>query len=143
MAVVGSTIRIDFHVTEDTDLDTLHAIVRQNERAHPDFAGRVRKTVERTAAKILDSEGLAGQQVSVDVELVSGRIPGAPRERFRTTLDVEGEDAVVASVDDAVSTPERARIADAVEEAVNGYLRKHGLSEAVEVIVSVTPVQFR
>jgi len=143
MAVVGSTIRIDFHVTEDTDLDTLQASVRQSERAHPQFAQRVRDTVERTALEILESEGLGRQQVSVEVELVSGRIPGAPRERFRTTLDVEGEDAVVASVDDAVSAPERARIADEVEASVNGYLRQHELSGAVDVIISVTPIQFR
>jgi hypothetical protein len=41
MAVVGSTIMIDLHLTEDGDIDTVRGAVRQSDRVDPDLAGRV------------------------------------------------------------------------------------------------------
>jgi hypothetical protein len=143
MPVVGSTITIDLHVTEDADLDSLQALVRRNERVHPDLAQAVRQAVETNAREPLAEAEVGDVDLSVDIELITGRLPGAPRERVSADLDVEGDDAVVAAVDDAISAPERADIADAVEAGVLAYLGENGLSNGAELIVSVTPVQFR
>jgi hypothetical protein len=143
MPVVGSTITIDLHVTEDADLDSLQALVRSNDRVHPDLAQAVRQAVETNAREPLEEADVGGYDLSVNVELVTGRLPGAPRERVRADLDVEGADAVVAAVDDAISAPQRADIADAVEASVLAYLAENGLSNGADLIVSVTPVQFR
>lgn len=143
MPVVGSTITTDLHVTEDADLDSLHAVVRRNERVHPDFAQAVRQAVETNARSSLEAEEVEGYDLSVNVELVTERVPGAPRERVTSELDVEGDDAVVAAVDDTISAPQRAEIADAVEAGVLAYLGESGLAAGVEVIVSVTPIEFR
>jgi len=143
MPVVGSTITIDLHVTEDSDLDSLHAVVRQNERVHPDLAQTIRRAIEAKSRSPLESASVGDYGLSVEVGLVTGRVPGAPRERITAELDVEGEDAVVAAVDDAVSAPQRAQIADTVEEEVLSYLGDNGLADVIEVIVSVTPIEFR
>ena len=143
MPVVGSTITIDLHVTEDADLDSLQALVRHNERVHPELAQTVRQAVETNAQEPLEEADVGAYDLSVNVELVTGRLPGAPRERVTADLDVEGEDAVVAAVDDAISAPERADIADAVEASVLAYLAENGLSSGADLIVSVTPIQFR
>ncbi len=143
MPVVGSTITIDLHVTEDSDLDSLHAVVRRNERVHPDLAQTIRQAVEKKARSPLESKSVGDYDLSVEVGLVTGRVPGAPRERITTELDMEGEDHVVAAVDDSVSAPQRAQIADAVESEVVSYLGENGLSDGIEVIVSVTPIEFR
>ncbi|PSQ61901.1 MAG: hypothetical protein BRD25_05655 [Bacteroidetes bacterium QH_1_61_8] len=143
MPVVGSRITIDLHVTEDADLESLQALVRQSERVHPDFARTVRRAVEENARGPLEEAGIDGYDLSVDIGLVTERQPGAPRERVAITLDLEGEDSVVAAVDDAIDAPERADIADAVEANVLSYLAENGLSDGAELIISVTPIQFR
>lgn len=143
MPVVGSTVTIDLHVTEDADLDSLQALIRENERVHPDMARSVRRAVEENAREALEDAEVESFDLSVDVELVTGRLAGAPRERISADLDVEGADSVVAAVDDAIATPERADIADAVEARVLAYLAENGLSNGVDLIVSVTPIQFR
>lgn len=142
MAVVGSTIMIDFHVTEDGDVETVRGSVRQGSGVAPALAGRIRDVVEEGSRSVLD--GVAEDAgLSVDVALVTDRVPGAPRERVTVTLDFEGDDAVVAAVDDAVSPPDRARIANALEETTAEFLEQRGLVEAVEPTVSITPIEFR
>lgn len=143
MAVVGSTIMLDFHLTEDGDVETVRGAVRQNDRVDPDLAGRIRQTVEQNAEKALDGHDLEGYELAANVELVTGRVPGAPRERITISLDFEGDDDVVAEIDEAVGAPDRARIADDLEETAVEYLREHNLAEVVEVTISVTPIQFR
>ncbi|MFB6248608.1 MAG: hypothetical protein ABEL97_08575 [Salinibacter sp.] len=144
MAVVGSTIQVDLHLTEDADMDTVRGVVRQNgARVHSDLAQRLRQTVEERARSTLDGHGVEDYDLGVNVDLVADRVPGAPRERVTVTLDFEGDDGVVAAIDDAVSPPDRARLADALEETTQNYLHQYDLRGAVEVTVSVTPIQFR
>jgi len=144
MAVVGSTILIDFHITENTDIDTVRGVVRHNEtQVSTDLAGRIERTVRDVATESLDGADVGDHSVSIDLELVTGRVPGAPRERISVTLDFEGENSVVAAIDDAVTPPDRARLADALEEATLNVLHQHNLRDDVEVMVSVTPIQFR
>lgn len=144
MAVVGSTITIDLHVTEDADIETVRGITRQSpEQVHRDLAERVRGTVESQAAAALDGNDVGDVSIAVDVDLVSDRVPGAPRERVTAALDFEGDDSILAAVDDAVGAPDRAQIADEVESAVQAYLEENDLRDGVDVTVSVTPIQFR
>jgi len=144
MPVVGSTILIDLHLTEDTDIETVRGAVRRNDSAvSTDLAGRVERTVRDVLVDSIDSSDLGDYSVSVDVDLVTGRVPGAPRERVPVTLDFEGDKTVVAALDDAVTPPDRARLADALEETTLEFLQQHALREDVEVTVSVTPIQFR
>jgi hypothetical protein len=143
MAVVGSTIMLDFHVTEDGDVETVRGAVRENERVAPNLASRIRETVERNASDALTGQDLDGYSLSANVDLVTGRVPGAPRERITIELNFEGEESVLAAVDDAVSAPDRARIADELEETAETYLAQHNLDDVVEVTVSITPIQFR
>jgi hypothetical protein len=144
MAVVGSTILIDLHLTEEADIDTVRGVVRQNgAQVRADLARRVRRTVEERARGALDGHDVGEYTLDVDVDLVADRVPGAPRERVTVTLDFEGPDGVVAAIDNAVSAPDRAQLADALEEATQNYLHQHDLRGAVEVTVSVTPIQFR
>jgi hypothetical protein len=98
--------------------------------------------VERAAREALDAIG-EDYDLAVDVNLVTGRLPGAPRERVTAEFDVEAEKSVLAAVDEAVSAPDRAQMADEVEARVLEHLGESGLSSAVDVIVSVTPIQFR
>lgn len=141
MPVVGSTITVDLHVTEDADLDSVQAVVRQSESVHPDLASTIRDAVQKRTQDALDD--IDGYDLSVEVKLETGRLPGAPRERITATLDVEGDNPVVAAIDDAVSAPERAQIADTVEDVVQSYLRENDLPSGADIIVSVTPIQFR
>lgn len=143
MAVVGSTITVDLHVTEDADLDSLQGVVRQNERVHPDLARAIRQAAEEHANEALHDNDIDVDGLEVTVDLVTGRLPGAPRERVTAALDVKGEKEEMASVDDAVSAPQRAQIADAVEAVVGTYLADHNLAGGADLIVSVTPIQFR
>lgn len=143
MAVVGSTIMLDFHLTEDGDVETVRGAVRKNNRVDPDFAAQVRQTVESNAKDALDGKDLGDYDLTASVELVTDRVPGAPRERITITLNFEGDDAVVAAIDEAVGAPHRARIADELERTAETYLGENGLAEVVEVTVSVTPIQFR
>lgn len=143
MPVVGSTISIDLHLTEDADLDSVRGATRDNERVHPTVAERVRQVVQAQAEDALNGADLDSYTLSVDVEVEQDRVPGAPRERISVAMDVEGDDAVVAAVDDAITPPDRARLADALEEEMNAYLQEYDLASAVDVIVSVTPIQFR
>lgn len=143
MAVVGSTIAIDLHLTEDADLDSVQGATRDNERVHPTVAERVRHTVQQQADTALNGADLGSYTLTVDVSVEKDRVPGAPRERISVRMDVEGDDAVVAAVDDALTPPDRARMADALEEEMLAYLEEYNLAAVVDVIVSVTPIQFR
>ena len=134
---------LDFHVTEDGDVETVRGAVRKNERVDPDLANRIRESVEQNASDALSGHDLDGYSIAANVDLVTGRVPGAPRERITINLDFEGEDSVLAAVDDAVSAPDRARIADELEATAERYLEEHTLAEVVEVTVSITPIQFR
>jgi len=144
MAVVGSTILVDFHITENTDIETVRGVVRRNEtEVSTDLAGRIERTVREKTTETLDDEGVGDYSLSIDVDLVTGRVPGAPRERITTILDFEGENSVVAAIDDAVTPPDRAQLADALEAAALDVLQQHNLRDDVQVTVSVTPIQFR
>lgn len=143
MPVAGSTITVDLHVTEDADLDSLQGVVRQNERVHPELARSIRQAVAEHASEALQDNDIDVEELEVTVDLVTGRLPGAPRERITADLDVNGEKAAIAGVDDAVSAPVRAQIADAVEAIVGTYLADHNLAGGADLIVSVTPIQFR
>lgn len=143
MAVVGSTISIDLHLTEDADLDSVRGATRKNQRVHPTVAERVRQTVQHQADQALEDGDVSGYTLSVNVEVEQDRVPGAPRERISASMDVEGEDSVVAAVDDAITPPDRARLADELEDEILAYLEEYDLAAVVDVIVSVTPIQFR
>ena len=143
MAVVGSTITVDLHITEDADLESLQAAVRQRGQADPELAQGIRESVETHAKKALEDGDVGTYDLSVTETLVTDRLAGAPRERITVDLDVEGDKAVVAAADDAVGAPERARIADAVEAVTTNHLAENDLSDGADVIVSVTPIQFR
>jgi hypothetical protein len=143
MPVVGSTVSVDLHVTEDTDLGSLQTVVQQGDRVDPSLAQQIRQSVETCATDALDDSDVGDHALSVTVSLVTGRVPGAPRQRLSVDLDVEGEKVVVAAVDDAMAAPERAQLADAVEAVVRDHLAENDLAEGAEVIVSVPPIQFR
>lgn len=144
MAVVGSTITIDLHITEDADIETVRGVSRQSpEQVHRDLAERVRGTVESQAAAALDGDDVRDVSITVDVDLVSDRVPGAPRERVTAGLNFEGDDSALAAVDDAVGAPDRAQIAGEVESTIQAYLEENNLGGGVDVTVSVTPIQFR
>jgi len=133
---------IDFHLTEDGDVETVRGSVRQGSSVAPALAGRIRDVVEEGARSALNG-GAGDVALSIDVAFVTDRVPGAPRERVTVTLDFEGDDAVVAAVGDAVSPPDRARIADALEETTAAFMEERGLTEGVELTVSITPIEFR
>lgn len=143
MAVVGSTITIDLHITEDADRETVRGVVRNDERVIPELASTLHDALEEESTTVLEENGVENYDIQVDLSVVTDRVPGAPRERLTATLDVEGDQSVVASVDEAVSTPERAQVANAVEAEVQEYLARHDLSGKVGVTISVTPIQFR
>lgn len=143
MAVVGSTITIDLHITEDADRESVRGVVRNNERVIPELATTVHDALEQESTTVLEESGVDNYDIQVDLGVVTDRVPGAPRERLTAELDVEGDESVVASVDEAVSTPERAQLANAVEAEVQDYLARHDLGGKVGVTISVTPIQFR
>lgn len=141
--MVGSDVTIDVHTTEDVDIDSIRSAVRSGDQVDPALAESVRRAVDRTVRQIMEENDLSGFDLDVDVDLVDGRVPGAPRERVATRLDVDGEDELLAAVGDTLSPPQRARIADAVEGEALEFLDRHDLKEPTQIIVRVTPVQFR
>lgn len=143
MAVLGSDMTIDLYRTAEIGVDAVQAAVRQGRAVDPQLAAPIRRSIEGTATDILEAEGINGYDLSLDLEVVEGRVPGAPRERISGQLDVEGEESVLAVVDDAIGAHERARMADAAEAVVQEHLAEHDLADNVDVIVSVTPVEFR
>lgn len=125
-------------------MDAVRGAVRQNgAQVQAGLARRVRQTVEERAHGALEGHSVGDYSVGVEVDLVADRVPGAPRERITVSLDFEGDDGVVAAIDNAVSAPDRAQLADALEETTQDYLHQHDLRGVVEVTVSVTPIQFR
>ena len=143
MAVLGSNISIDLHIVGNVELDTIRSLVQENGRLRPDLAGDLQRSIEDAAREILEEAGVTGCSMTVDLRLAEERVPGAPRERIDARLNLEGEDTVLAAVDDAVGTPERARIADAAEEHLDDRLDERDLSDVVGTTVIVTPVEFR
>lgn len=134
---------IDLHVTADTDVDTVRGAVQQRSRLRPQLAGDFQRVIEETATNVLREHGITDCTLTVEPELVRERVPGAPRERVHARLDVEGDDSVLASVDEAIGAPERAQIAKATETLLRDHLEEEGLRSVVETTVIVTPVQFR
>jgi len=143
MPVLGSDISIDLHIVGDVELDTIRGLVQENGRLRPALAGDLQQSIEDATRDILDGAGLSGCSVTVDLSLAEGRVPGAPRERIDARLNVEGDQSTLAAVDDAVGTPERARIADAAEEHLDTRLDQRDLTDVVGTTVIVTPVEFR
>lgn len=134
---------IDLHVTADTDSDSVRGAVAEQSRLRTDFAEGLRRTIRNSVSRLLEEKEIDDVTVSVDLELKDGRVPGAPRERIEARLDVEGEDSLLAAVEEAVGTPGRAQIADATEERLLEHLQDVGLVDVVETTVIVTPIQFR
>lgn len=143
MAVVGSNITVDLHITGDAEVDAIHGAVRHDSQIHPKLAEDIHRAIERQVTLALQKHEITDYDLSINFELAKGRVPGATQERIQAFLDAEGDNAVVSSVDEAVGTPERARIAGAVEEVVEEYLGQHGLTGEIRVTVSVTPIEFR
>lgn len=143
MAVLGSDIKIDLHVTPDADVESIRGAVQERSRLQSGLARDLRHAIEDTTSEVLEEEGISDCSLGVDLEFVDDRVPGAPRERISARLDVEAEESTLASVDDAIDAPERAQIASAAEERLRAFLEKSGLREGVETTVIVTPVQFR
>lgn len=143
MAVVGSNITVDLHITGEVELEAIRGAVRHDSRLHPKLSEDIHRAVERQVTLALQKHEITDYELSLDLELAKGRVPGATQERIQAFLDAEGDNAVISDVDEAVGTPERARVASAVEEVVTGYLDQHGLSNEVRVTVSVTPIEFR
>lgn len=142
MPVLESTINIDLHLVGETEADPVRGAVRRDGRVRPSLAERLEQSIEHTTTQVFEKHEITCD-LSLNLELVKGRVPGVPRERIQASLDAEGEPPELASVDEAVGPPERAQIATAVEEVVLGHLDQHGVEDDVSVTVSVTPVQFR
>lgn len=143
MAVLGSDISIDLHIVGDVELDTIRGLVQRNGRLRSDLAGDLQQVIEEAAGDVLEEAGIDGCSLTVDLNLVDEKVPGAPRQRVNARLDVEGDRSVLASVDDAVGVPERAQIADAAEERLDEHLGDAGLTDVVGLTIIVTPVEFR
>lgn len=143
MAVLGSNISLDLHIIGDVDLETIRSLVQENGRLRPQLAGDLQRAIEGATQDILDQAGITGCSLTVDLSLAEERVPGAPRERIDARLDVEGDQSTLAAVDEAVGTPERARIADAAEEHLDVRLDERDLTDVVGTTVIVTPVEFR
>lgn len=143
MAVVGSNITFDLYITGDIELSAIHEAVRRDSQLHPKLAEDLHRAIERQVSLVLQENEISNYDLSLNFELVKGRVPGASQERIQAFLDAEGDNSVVSSVDEAVGTPERAQIAGSAEEVVEEYLDRHGLTGDVQVTVSVTPIEFR
>ena len=143
MAVLGSDISIDLHIIGDVELDTIRGVVQENGRLRPALAGDLQQALEGTARDVLETAGISDYDLTVNLSLVDDTVPGAPRQRIAARLDVEGDQSVLAAVDDAVTTPDRARIADAAEERLKSHLEERDLLDVVGSTVIVTPVEFR
>ncbi|PSQ68418.1 MAG: hypothetical protein BRD54_04335 [Bacteroidetes bacterium SW_8_64_56] len=143
MAVLGSDISIDLHITGDVELSTIRGLVQESGRLRPELAGDLQRAIKDTAHAILRGSETDDCTLNVDLRLVQDNVPGAPRQRIDARLDVEGDSSALAAVDDAVGAPERARIADATEDRLNDHLADRELTDVVGTTVIVTPVQFR
>ncbi|MFB6098517.1 MAG: hypothetical protein ABEK84_05285 [Salinibacter sp.] len=143
MPVLGSDISIDLHIIGDVELDTIRGLVQENGRIRPQLAGDLQRAIEDTVRDVLDDTDISEYSLAVDLGLGDEKVPGAPRQRIDAQLDLEGAQSVLASVDDAVGAPERARIADAAEDRLKGYLDERDLADVVGATVIVTPVEFR
>jgi hypothetical protein len=134
---------IDLHLTEDANMDTVRGAVRAGDQVQSALADRIRQTIQSAVDAVLDGDSVDGYALTTDVGLVADRVPGAPRERVEVALDFEGDDGVVAAIDNAVDPPDRARLADDLEQVVEEYLREHDLAGVIDLTVSVTPIEFR
>lgn len=143
MAVLGSDISIDLHITGDVELATIRGLIQENGRLRPELAGSLQRALGTTTRDVLDDAGISDYDLTVHLSLVDETVPGAPRQRISARLDVEGDQSTLAAVDEAVNTPERARIADAAEEQLKSRLRERDLTDVVGTTVIVTPVEFR
>ncbi|MEF8816406.1 MAG: hypothetical protein V5A20_02390 [Salinibacter sp.] len=143
MPVLGSDISIDLHIVGDVELDTIRGLVQENGRLRPGLAGDLQRAIEDTAREVLEGAGTDDYTLTVDLNLVRDRVPGAPRQRVEADLNVEGDRSALAAADDALDAPERAQIADAAEAELNDRLRKKELTDVVDATVIVTPVEFR
>jgi len=143
MPVLGSDISIDLHIVGDVELDTIRGLVQQNGRLRSGLAEDLRQALQDTARDLLEDAGVSGYDLTANLNLVDETVPGAPRQRIDARLNVEGDQSVLAAVDDAVGTPERARIADAAEDRLNERLEAEDLTDVVGATVIVTPVEFR
>lgn len=143
MAVLGSDISIDLHIIGDVELDTIRGLVQENGRLRTELAGDLQGAVEDTTRALLEDSGIDECTLTVNLSLVQERVPGAPRQRVNARLDVEGDKEVLAAVDEALGTPERAQIANAMEECLDEHLEDRKLTDVVGTTVIVPPVQFR
>lgn len=143
MAVLGSDISIDLHIIGDVELDTIRGLVQENGRLRTELAGDLQGAVEDTTRALLEDSGIDECTLTVNLSLVQERVPGAPRQRVNARLDVEGDNEVLAAVDEALGTPERAQIANAMEECLDEHLEDRKLTDVVGTTVIVPPVQFR
>ena len=143
MPVVGTTVTVDLHVTGEADVDAIRSAVQDDGRAHPRLAQTLREAVEAPLRKVREKDRLSALDLSVEVDLVTGQVPGSPRARLHVHADMDGEREAIAKLDEAVSPPIRASVADEVEQATFSYLMDHDLGEVVRPTVSVTPVAFR
>lgn len=143
MAVVGSTIRIDIHVTDDGEVGPIRRALRQRERIRPEVDTDVQTVIEESITEVFEAHEISEYDLSVQVRIPSERVPGAPRERITADLDLTADKGVVADLEDAISTPVRAQIADAIEVLTVNHLAEKDLAAGVNVIVSVPPLQFR
>ena len=143
MPVLGSDISIDLHIVGDVELDTIRGLVQENGRLRPELAGDLQRAIQDTAREILNGAGAEDCTLSVDLNLVRERVPGAPRQRVEADLNVEADRSALAAADDALDAPERARIAAAAEAQLNDRLRDRKLTDVVDATVIVTPVEFR
>lgn len=143
MALLGSNISLDLHIIGDVELDTIRGLVQENGRLRSELAGELQRALEQTARDVLEEAGITSYELTVNLSLVDETVPGAPRQRINAQLDVEGDQSVLAAVDDAVNTPERARIADAAEDRLKSRLEEQDLTDVVGTTVIVTPVEFR
>lgn len=142
MAVLGSDIMIDMHPTPDADVESVRGVVQENGRVDPTLAGELQRRIEETASDIFEARDLTDCSLSVELEFVKDRVPGAPRERINARLNVEAEEDQVSTISTAVGPPARSRIADVAEESVLQHLEEGGLARVVDTTVIVTPVQF-
>lgn len=143
MAVLGSDISIDLHIVGDVEIDTIRGVVQKNGRLRSALAEDLRQAIEDTTREILRQAEIADCTVTVDLNVVKEKVPGALRQRVSARLDVEGDRSTLAAVDDAVGPPERAHLASATEDRLDDHLADQDLTDVVGSTVIVTPVQFR
>jgi hypothetical protein len=142
MAVVGSDITIDVHLSADAEDDAVRSVLRNQSQVHPQLRQRLEDAFEAQANVIIEQRDLGDVALNASLSEITGDVPGAPRERISGSLDFEADQQAVAAVADAVDTPERAALADQAEEIVVDFLAEKDLVHDVNVTVIVTPVEF-